>query len=131
MRVNYIPRKSGTGVWCYAEKGDSKLKLRKSHHHHHNHHNRNKRPSHPTLVFLHGFGADKNMWPTMIRHIPSSYHCVIVDLPGHGETTFIDGFDEPNIDSYVKAFGEFLEVTGLNQSKIILIGYFLRLRTCD
>lgn len=71
-KVHRIPRKTGNGIWCYAEKGtklsndSSKETLLKS----------------KTLVFLHGFGADKDMWPSIVKKMPSDYHCVIVDLPG-------------------------------------------------
>lgn len=39
----------------------------------------------PTLVFLHGFGGDKDTWPSILKGIPSQYHCIVVDLPGHGD----------------------------------------------
>lgn len=115
MEVKYVARKGGNGVWCYAEKGQS-------HHGRSHHHRHRQQKSHPTLVFLHGFGADKDTWPSMIRHIPSSYHCVILDLPGHGETTFVEGHDELNMDSYARSLREFLEVTGLDREPIHLIG---------
>ena len=63
------------------------------------------------------------MWPSIIKHLPSCYDCIMVDLPGHGETSFIKGLDQANIESFVKALREFLEVTSLDQSKITLIGY--------
>lgn len=119
MQVKYADRKGGKGVWCYAEKGRS----RTSHHqepqpgHSHGH-----RKTHPTLVFLHGFGADKDTWPSMVRHVPSNYHCVIIDLPGHGETSFVDDLDQLTMDSYAKSLREFLEVTGLDREPIHLIG---------
>lgn len=108
MRVKYAARKGGRGVWCYAEKGQPR----------HSHSQKRQ----PTLVFLHGFGADKDTWPSMIRHIPSSLHCVIIDLPGHGETTFVEGHDELTMDSYARSLREFLEVTGLDREPIHLIG---------
>ena len=136
MRVKYIPRKNGQGVWCYAEKGRNPLVFSKLHRHHtqdhHHHHNQGvkahrdsskSRSSYPTLVFLHGFGSDKDSWPSMIRFIPSTYHCIILDLPGHGESTFVEGVDEPRIESYVTSIREFLELTGLDESKIFLVGY--------
>ena len=120
MKVNYITRKYGKGVWCYGEKGDFKLKNinKKSK-------NKYKPREHPTLVFLHGIGADKDMWQSIIKHIPSKFHCIMIDMPGHGETTFIEGVDQIKLDSFVTSIREFLEVTGLDQSKIILIGYLI------
>ena len=68
MQVHFVSRKNGRGVWCYAEKGAPA-----HHHRHHKHHHR--RSKHPTLVFLHGFGGDKDTWPSMIKFIPTEYHC--------------------------------------------------------
>ena len=134
MRVRFIERKNGQGVWCYAEKGNPSTR---SHHHgrglandrthHHKNHARNdsdriERARPPTFVFLHGFGADKDTYPNMIRHVPTSYHSVVVDLPGHGETSFVDGHDEPCIESYVTSLREFLELTRLDEAKVFLVG---------
>lgn len=115
MRVKYVSRKGGKGTWCYAEKGH-----KKPHHSHHKHHSNHKH--YPTLVFVHGFGADKDTWPSMIQFIPKKYHCIIVDLPGHGETDFVDGVDELNMEGYVKSLREFLEVTGIDHKPFYLIG---------
>ncbi len=115
MEVKYVPRKNGSGKWCYAEK-----RSRNRSHHNHNHHKTNHKNL--ILVFLHGFGADKDTWPSMIRHIPRKYHCVAVDLPGHGETTYVPEVDKINLDGYVESLKEFLEVTGLEKERIFLIG---------
>jgi pimeloyl-ACP methyl ester carboxylesterase len=144
MRVHYISRKNGKGVWCYAEKG-VKQRL---------HHSKgtsvafkkhirsrclanqlrvNNRDDitdeasvemnqSPVLVFIHGFGGDKDAWPSMVKHIPNDYHCIVVDLPGHGDSTFVEGIDEPSVEGYANSLREFLEVTGLDESKIYLIG---------
>jgi len=116
MEVKYVARKKVSGTWCYAEKGSKQS----GHLHHHHNHSKNKK--YPTLVFLHGFGGDKDTWPSMIRHIPKKYHCVVVDLPGHGDTTFVPEVDELNLEGYVKSLKEFLEVSGLDNEPIFLIG---------
>ncbi len=38
----------------------------------------------PTIVLLHGFAAQKELWLPLIREIPSEYDVVALDLPGHG-----------------------------------------------
>ncbi len=102
--MKYVSRKNGNGIWCYCEKGERKA-------------------GQPTLVFLHGFGGCKDDWPNIIAGIPSKYHSIIVDMPGHGDTTFIHDYDEPNILSFVEALKEFLEVMDLdNDNDIYLIG---------
>ena len=122
--MKYVPRKGGKGIWCYAEKGQS------HHHRHHHRHHANHKVS-PTLVFLHGFGADKDSWPSMIRLIPKHYHCVVIDMPGHGETTFVEGHDQLTIESYKESIREFLAVTGLDKEPVHLIGLVILCITGD
>ncbi|MCG6200135.1 2-succinyl-6-hydroxy-2,4-cyclohexadiene-1-carboxylate synthase [Psychromonas antarctica] len=46
-------------------------------------------PTHPTLVFLHGFLGSVNDWSETINHLKGSYYCVCLDLPGHGHSASI------------------------------------------
>lgn len=41
-----------------------------------------------TVVFVHGFSANKTMWIVMSKHLPKSWRLVMVDMPGHGESGF-------------------------------------------
>ena len=41
-----------------------------------------------TIVFLHGFAANKDNWIRFVRYLPSSYRILIFDLPGHGDSSF-------------------------------------------
>lgn len=41
-----------------------------------------------TVVMIHGYSADKDVWVRFARHFTARYRVVIVDLPGHGETPF-------------------------------------------
>lgn len=41
-----------------------------------------------TLVLLHGYSADKEVWPRFARHLLQDYRVIIPDLAGHGETGF-------------------------------------------
>ncbi len=40
----------------------------------------------PTIVLLHGFAAQKEIWLPMIRNLPREYRIVAIDLPGHGQS---------------------------------------------
>ncbi|CAM4983386.1 unnamed protein product [Rotaria socialis] len=40
----------------------------------------------PSIVFVHRLYSNKETWIPIIKNIPSDYHCITVDLPGHGET---------------------------------------------
>lgn len=40
----------------------------------------------PTLVFLHGFLGNRLDWQTTIDQLKDKFHCVTIDLPGHGRS---------------------------------------------
>ena len=40
----------------------------------------------PTIVFLHGLGVSGWMWHDQVTQLEQDYHCVVVDLPGNGES---------------------------------------------
>lgn len=46
-----------------------------------------------TLLFLHGFTANKTMWMVMSKYLPKEWRIVMLDMPGHGESSF-----KPNDD---------------------------------
>ena len=64
----------------------------------------------PTILFLHGFAAEKDNWVRMVRTL-ENYHVIAPDLPGHGESNFSSndyyGFDAQSIrlDGFVNALG--------------------------
>lgn len=41
----------------------------------------------PTLVMLHGFGANKDNWVRMAAPLTERYNVLAIDLPGHGESS--------------------------------------------
>src|SRR6185503_14719873 len=43
----------------------------------------------PTIVFLHGRGLGSWAWRRQVEAFQADYHCLVPDLPGHGQT------DEP------------------------------------
>ena len=47
----------------------------------------------PTLLMLHGYSADKNVWTRFAKHFTEGYNVIVPDMAGHGAT----GFD-PNWD---------------------------------
>ena len=46
-------------------------------------------PKNPTLVFLHGFLGNVDDWSEVISYLKDDYHCVSIDLPGHGRSVSI------------------------------------------
>jgi abhydrolase domain-containing protein 6 len=41
----------------------------------------------PAVVLLHGFSGEKDHWTRFARYLTPSYHVIIPDLPGFGEST--------------------------------------------
>ncbi len=68
------------------------------------------------------------MWPTMLTYIPNSakLHCLALDLPAHGESSYNEDVDEATVDSLAHSVKEFLDV--MNLDKVHLIGYRKKLR---
>ncbi|CAF1545700.1 unnamed protein product, partial [Didymodactylos carnosus] len=66
----------------------------------------------PTLLFVHGLSSDKETWLSVIKDIPASYHCIALDLPGHGDTI---GFKEDSFIVYkvVDVIKAFINALGL------------------
>src|SRR6266436_2563603 len=46
----------------------------------------------PTIVLVHGLGQGRLAWMPTARKLLSSYHVVMVDLPGHGDSPLPDPF---------------------------------------
>lgn len=45
------------------------------------------------IVLLHGYSADKQVWPRFARHLLKNYRVIIPDLAGHGDTGFESSWD--------------------------------------
>ena len=65
----------------------------------------------PPLVLLHGFGADKNHWPLLVRNLTKHFTIYAPDLPGFGESSQLEsarytGFDQvERVRAFVEALG--------------------------
>lgn len=45
------------------------------------------------IVLLHGYSADKQVWPRFARHLLDRYRVIIPDLAGHGDTGYQKDWD--------------------------------------
>jgi len=72
----------------------------------------------PTLLQVHGFGASKENWLDLSRHLKDDFHLVAVDLPGHGETTFNPAL-QYDLDDQVQRLHAFTQAIGIQQFHMI------------
>ena len=66
----------------------------------------------PSVLLVHGFGANKENWLRFSRSFKDNYHVVIVDLPGHGKS--VSSFDlNYSLENQVAWLHEFTQSIGL------------------
>ena len=74
-----------------------------------------------TLVLLHGFTGSTKTWQHVVKTLPRTVRCIMVDLIGHGETSAPE-----NVKSYAMGFQiDILHelFQQLNLNKFTLLGY--------
>lgn len=42
----------------------------------------------PSIILLHGYSADKDVWPRFAKHFLEDYYVLIPDMAGHGDTGY-------------------------------------------
>ncbi|HEX2195622.1 MAG TPA: alpha/beta fold hydrolase [Actinomycetota bacterium] len=68
-------------------------------------------PDAPPVLLLHGLGASKASWLTVVPHLARRHRVIAIDLPGFGSTSKPRGrYDAPWFATHVLSF---MEVTGL------------------
>lgn len=72
----------------------------------------------PALVMLHGYSADKDVWPRFAAQFVKDYHVIVPDLAGHGETGFspILKYDVPSQSQRVV---DLMSTLGVSQFHVI------------
>ncbi|MCG9873865.1 MAG: alpha/beta hydrolase [Leptospiraceae bacterium] len=71
-----------------------------------------------TILFVHGFGADKDNWTRMSKYFAKDYHLVLVDLPGFGESDRIEELEYSHL-SQSRRLKRFVEILNLKPFHII------------
>ncbi|MVV49191.1 alpha/beta fold hydrolase [Pseudomonas sp. PB120] len=71
-----------------------------------------------SVLMLHGYSADKNIWLRFARHFVGHYRVIIPDIAGHGETGFKagGGYDIP---LQAKRMIQLLDVCGVEKVHVI------------
>ena len=72
----------------------------------------------PAIVFLHGWGAFKELWWSTLRDLGRDYRCFAIDMPGHGESR-IGRADQ--IERIATLVADFCADLGL--TSVILVGH--------
>ncbi|MBP5449285.1 MAG: alpha/beta hydrolase [Spirochaetales bacterium] len=79
----------------------------------------NERKDCPTLLFIHGWGADKDNLRAVYQPLSDKYRIVSIDLPGFGESTApSEVIASPDYMEIVRQF-----ITALNLPKLTYIGH--------
>ena len=68
------------------------------------------------ILFLHGWGQNKEMMIPLTEELKSNYRCVVVDLPGFGNSSFNN---VKTLDLYTKELKKFLDSKNITPKYII------------
>ena len=75
----------------------------------------------PPMVFLHGSYATTSTWKKMVEQLALHYHCILIELPGHGGTPDPDDFSAPTIETELSLVKHI--VTEITDQPIHLVGH--------
>lgn len=71
-----------------------------------------------TILMVHGFAANKDNWTRFAKYIPSNYHLIAPDLPGFGNSTYLEDADYGMTDQ-ARRLDRFVNALGLKKFHII------------
>ena len=74
----------------------------------------------PTIVLLHGFAADKNVWLKTAKLLTPHFHLIIPDLPGWGDSSQVPDASY-NIDAQAGRLDAFVQT--LHLQRFLLVGH--------
>jgi abhydrolase domain-containing protein 6 len=70
------------------------------------------------ILMVHGFAANKDNWTRFCKFITPSYHAVALDLPGFGNSTYVENASY-GITDQAKRLDEFVNAAGLKKFHIV------------
>lgn len=71
-----------------------------------------------TIVMLHGYSADRQVWVRFARHFLDGYEVIIPDLAGHGDTGFVAGLDY-SAPAQARRVMAMLDTLGIRQAHVV------------
>lgn len=110
-----IMKKSKAGGIAYIDSGNSDVGL-----------SEDESP----VLFLHGLGNSKTYWRATACLLATSYRCLILDIPGFGES---DKIGNLSINSATRRIDEFLDELGIGRVSIVAhsMGAFVALALAE
>jgi abhydrolase domain-containing protein 6 len=75
-------------------------------------------PKGESILFVHGFGGDKDNWTRISKYFADDFHLVLVDLPGFGENDRIPNEDYSHLEQS-KRLKKFVDAIGLKSFHIV------------
>ncbi|XP_062264703.1 monoacylglycerol lipase abhd6-A-like [Platichthys flesus] len=75
----------------------------------------------PSLLMLHGFSGNKDMWLPFLKFFPKNLHLVCVDMPGHGGTSRTS-VEDYSSQGQVARIHQFVQSIGLDKRPFHLLG---------
>jgi len=81
-----------------------------------------------TIIFIHGFPFNKNMWLSQLDDLPPTIRGIAMDIRGHGNTTTGHGFF--NVDVFAKDLLAFIQALELKNVVVcgVSMGGYIALR---
>ncbi len=73
----------------------------------------------PTLVLLHGFLEDMDIWQKFSKHLSKKFKVILIDLPGHGNSEMLA--ETHGMDLMADSVNAILEYLGIKKS--VMIGH--------
>jgi len=71
----------------------------------------------PILVFIHGMGSNLESWAKLVQPLREEYRCILIDLPGYGQST---PFPEPfTLNSCVYIINQLLIKLDIQECTIV------------
>lgn len=70
------------------------------------------------ILMVHGFGANKDHWTAFSNFITPAYHVVALDLPGFGESTYLENASY-SIEAQAKRIDQFATAVGLKKFHVV------------
>lgn len=85
-------------------------------------------PETHTILFLHGFPFNKNMWIPQLEDLPANYTGIAVDVRGHGNSTMGHGFF--SVDLFANDLLEFMRKMDIKKAVLcgLSMGGYIALR---